>query len=122
MKYSIKIYFGSKPDSVRYLGEYNVSNRSTLDHYKELKESGMPFDIWFEHFDNERPYRNIIVNKDSDLYEMTSDHPEPSESLLIICQNPAKLKFLTSEEYHDKEKVQSLIDKIDPEDIKRFLK
>lgn len=82
----------------------------------------MPFDIWFEHFDNERPYRNIIVNKDSDLYEMTSDHPEPSESLLIICQNPAKLKFLTSEEYHDKEKVQSLIDKIDPEDIKRFLK
>ena len=122
MKYTIKIYFGSRPDSVKYLGEYPVSNRSSLDHYKELKENGMPFDIWFEHFDGDRPYRNIVVDQQSILLDSASDHPNPSESLTIICQDLSKLKFLTSEEFHDKAKVESLIDKIDPEDIKRFLK
>ncbi len=122
MNYELKFYFGNVNDNeVTFLGSYKLADEATFNHYKNLINSGIPFSIWFEHYDNEYCHRNFLVNHLTAKADGLTDD-DKTTAYFFINSDIESLKFLTREQFKNEYKINELINQLSRENISRYFR
>ena len=62
MNYELKFYYGPNTEDTIFLGSYVLADETTYNHYLNLINARIPFNIWFELMGSEYMHRNVLVN------------------------------------------------------------
>lgn len=113
MKYEINFYLGTYPNDVRALGTLKLADINTYQHYLNLLNSDQPFNIWFNHYDNEYIHRNARLIKDNSytFHEVNTTDP-PTKSIAILLSDVNKVTFLTDSEFKNQGRIAELFKQI----------